>query len=165
MFVRTASERDVGAIRALLVETWHATYDGIYGAARVDEITREWHSPEAVRARLFQPDSEFLVADDGNSIGGTAFASYDAETRRVMLHQLYVRPADQGRGIGGLLLDEIESSFPGAEVVRLEVERANTKAIAFYVGQGFSKVGETSDCGAAGSGIPADLYERAIIWA
>jgi hypothetical protein len=82
MFVRTASERDVGAIRALLVETWHATYDGIYGAARVDEITREWHSPEAVRARLFQPDSEFLVADDGNSIGGTAFASYDAETRR-----------------------------------------------------------------------------------
>ncbi len=38
MFVRTASERDVPAIRALLVETWHDTYDPIYG---VDEGHRD----------------------------------------------------------------------------------------------------------------------------
>ena len=28
----------------LLVETWHATYDAIYGAERVTEITDDWHS-------------------------------------------------------------------------------------------------------------------------
>ena len=27
MFVRSASERDLAAVRELLVETWHATYD------------------------------------------------------------------------------------------------------------------------------------------
>ncbi|TIM59749.1 MAG: GNAT family N-acetyltransferase, partial [Mesorhizobium sp.] len=32
MFVRTASEHDLVAIRALLVETWYAIYDAIYGA-------------------------------------------------------------------------------------------------------------------------------------
>ena len=32
MFVRTAGERDLAEVRALLVETWHATYDAIYGA-------------------------------------------------------------------------------------------------------------------------------------
>lgn len=46
MFVRTASERDVPAIRALLVETWHDT-DAIYGAAKVTEITDDW--PRFVR--------------------------------------------------------------------------------------------------------------------
>lgn len=50
MFVRTASERDLVAIRALLVETWHATYDAIYGAAKETEITDEWHSIASLRA-------------------------------------------------------------------------------------------------------------------
>lgn len=164
MFVRTASERDLEAVRALLVATWHDTYDAIYGAAKVDEITGRWHSPEALRRRLEQPESEFLVADDGEAIGGMAFASAVDEGRTVMLHQLYVLPAVQGRGVGGLLLDEIESCFPGADKVRLEVEEANGRAVSFYVAQGFSKVGATADCG-GDSGIAAALYERPIVWA
>ena len=39
MFVRSAGERDLAAVRELLVETWHATYDPIYGAERVTAIT------------------------------------------------------------------------------------------------------------------------------
>jgi len=39
MFIRTAGERDLEAVRALLVETWHATYDGIYGAEGVAAIS------------------------------------------------------------------------------------------------------------------------------
>jgi hypothetical protein len=31
VFIRTAGERDLDEIRTLLVETWHDTYDGIYG--------------------------------------------------------------------------------------------------------------------------------------
>ncbi|TIV74013.1 MAG: GNAT family N-acetyltransferase, partial [Mesorhizobium sp.] len=51
MFVRTASERDLVAVRALLVETWHATYDAIYGAERVTAITDDWHSIASLKAR------------------------------------------------------------------------------------------------------------------
>ena len=54
-----------------------------------------------------------------------------------MLHQLYVRPAHQGHGVGGMLLDEILNCFPEAETVRLEVEEANVRAIAFYEAYGF----------------------------
>ncbi|MGO4832940.1 N-acetyltransferase family protein, partial [Rhizobiaceae sp. 2RAB30] len=107
MFIRTASERDLPSIRTLLVETWHATYDGIYGAERVTEITDRWHSIAALKARLVKPRSEFLVADDGKEIGGMAFASADADGRTVELRSLYVRPRHQGRGIGGLLLEEM----------------------------------------------------------
>ena len=165
MFVRTASARDLEAVRALLVETWHDTYDAIYGAERVTAITDDWHSLPALEARLAAPRSEFLVADDGDAIGGMAFASSVDGGATVLLHQLYVTPAMQGRGIGSLLLDELASCFPAATKVRLEVEEANAAGVAFYLGQGFSMVGRTANCGKDQSGIPAAIYERPIVWA
>ncbi|MER8381841.1 GNAT family N-acetyltransferase [Mesorhizobium sp. M1399] len=161
MFVRTAGERDLAAVRALLIETWHATYDAIYGAARVTEITDEWHSIAALKARLTRPNSEFLVADDGKSIGGMAFAAATTDARIVMLNQLYVHPAWQRQGIGQALLDEIEASFPEARTLRVEVEEANAPAIAFYRSRGFLPASDTADCGGA-TGLPALVLEKAI---
>lgn len=162
MFVRTASERDLGKIRELLVETWHATYDSIYGIARVTEITNDWHSLLSLKARLTLPNSEFLVADDGKEIGGMAFAAMAAGSKTVMLRQLYVHPARQRRGIGAMLLGEIETAFPDAALIRLEVEEANRPAVEFYRAHGFAKVGRTDHCGTAQSGIPALIYEKPL---
>ena len=78
-----------------------------------------------------------------------------ATARCLTLNQLYVRPQHQGKGIGGMLLDEILTSFPNAESVRLEVEEANMRAVAFYQAHGFSHAGRTANCGGGQSGIPA----------
>ncbi|RUX35610.1 GNAT family N-acetyltransferase [Mesorhizobium sp. M4A.F.Ca.ET.020.02.1.1] len=161
MFVRTASERDLVAIRALLVETWHATYDAIYGAEPVGALTDEWHSIASLKARLTRPDSEFLVADDGRRLGGMAFAAATTDPKIVLLNQLYVHPSCQRQGIGKALLDEVEASFPEANRLRLEVEEANAGAIAFYRSQGFVAAGETKDCG-GGSGLPALVFEKPL---
>lgn len=161
MFVRTASERDLAAIRALLVETWHATYDAVYGARRVTEITDDWHSIASLKARLTRPNSEFLVADDGQRLGGMAFASATKDPKIVLLNQLYVHPDCQRRGIGRSLLDEVEASFPEARSLRLEVEEANSPAIAFYEANGFQPAGRTADCG-GGSGMPALILEKPL---
>ena len=161
MFVRTASERDLAAIRALLVQTWHATYDAIYGARRVTEITDDWHSIASLRARLTRPNSEFLVADDGKRLGGTAFASATKDPKVVLLNQLHVHPDCQRRGIGRSLLDEVEASFPEARTLRLEVEEANSPAIAFCEANGFRPAGRTADCG-GGSGMPALMLEKRL---
>ncbi|MBZ9707975.1 GNAT family N-acetyltransferase [Mesorhizobium sp. ESP7-2] len=162
MFVRTAGDRDLAAVRALLVETWHATYDAIYGAERVTEITNERHSIASLKARLAKPNSEFLVADDGKRIGGMAFAEAVGDGGVVMLRQLYVLPLLQDRGIGGMLLDEIIESFPEAHRIRLEVEEKNGRAVAFYQANGFVQAGRTENCGSAGSAIPALIYERVL---
>jgi GNAT superfamily N-acetyltransferase len=162
MFVRTASERDLDVIKALLAETWHATYDAIYGVERVDAIAAEWHSLASLKERLNRPNSEFLVADDGKQIAGMAFAAATADSNVVMLHQLYVRPQMQGAGIGRLLLNEIEQCFPEARILRLEVEEANAPAVRFYLASGFVQVGATANCGAAQSGIPALVFEKKL---
>jgi ribosomal protein S18 acetylase RimI-like enzyme len=162
VFVRTASERDLPAIRALLVETWHATYDAIYGAERVTAITDDWHSIGSLKARLARPNSEYLVADDGKAIGGMAYAAAAGEGKTVMLFQLYVAPSRQGAGIGTMLLAEIEASFPDADSIRLEVEEANARAVGFYRAHGFAEAGRTANCGGGQSGIPALIYEKLL---
>lgn len=159
MFVRTASERDLVAVRALLVETWHATYDAIHGAERVTAITDDWHSIASLKARLTRPNSEFLVADDGKRLGGMAFAAATTDPKIVLLHQLYVHPACQRQGVGQSLLDEVEASFPEMRTLRLEVEEANAGAIAFYGANGFRHADKTADCGGS-SGWPALVLEK-----
>ena len=67
MWIRTASQRDLEAVHRLLVETWHDTYDQIYGIEKVKAITTDWHSIAALRKRLTLPQSEFVVADSGKS--------------------------------------------------------------------------------------------------
>ena len=97
MWVRTASERDLQAISALLAATWHDTYDSIYGVDKVNEITDAWHAVPVLKQRLGQPNSEFVVADTGERICAVAFASSPDGTV-VDLHQLYVLPDSQGAG-------------------------------------------------------------------
>ncbi len=161
-FVRTASERDLPAVRALLIETWHDTYDLLYGRERVVEITNSWHSPEALKARLKRPDSEFVLADSGQTIGGMAFAVAENEGRSIRLHQLYVHPSCQGNGIGLALFSEIAQCFPEAREITLEVEEANSRARAFYEHLGFEQVGRSGDCGGAGFELPALVYRREL---
>ncbi|OCW56701.1 GNAT family N-acetyltransferase [Hoeflea olei] len=159
-FVRSASARDLAAIRDVLAETWRATYAPFYGAAKVEDIIAEWHSEAQIRANLDRPGGEFLVADDGQMIGGVCFASYAPDTRTVMLHQLYVRPECQGLGIGRDLFAEIETCFPGARTLSLEVDPDNEPAMAFYKAHGMAETGRTDNCGRHESGIPAVIMSK-----
>ncbi len=162
MWIRTVDPDDISDIRELLTRTWHATYDGIYGEDRVAALTSGWHSEAALRKRLNKPYSEFVIADDGENILGVAFASMGdgGDERTAFLHQLYVNPDVQGRGAGTALLIEMESAFPAAARMRLEVEEANDKAISFYEKQGYERIGRTENCGVKDSGIPALIMEK-----
>ncbi|MBB5538278.1 GNAT family N-acetyltransferase [Rhizobium giardinii] len=162
-FVRTASERDLAKVSALLGETWHATYDALYGAEKVAELTAKWHSVPALKARLARKNAEFLVADNGKDIGGMAYAAMSETLKKgAVLHQLYVLPKFQRQGIGRDMFAELETCFPDAEFMQLEVEPENHAAVAFYEAHGFVKIGETANCGDGQSGIPAIIMEKPL---
>ncbi|MFN7101907.1 MAG: GNAT family N-acetyltransferase [Pseudorhizobium sp.] len=162
-FVRTAGERDLDKVRALLVETFHATYDVIYGEAKVRELVDAWHSPEALKARVEKTGGEFLVADDGKQLGGVAYAVMSKKmAKTAFLHHLYVKPSCQGQGIGRDIFAELETCFPDAEVMRLEVAVQNTRAISFYERLGFLEVDRTQECGGPASGLAAVVLEKPL---
>ena len=162
-FVRTAGERDLAAISALLVKTWHATYDSLYGAEKVAEITGSWHTVEALRPRVGRLNSEFVVADDGETIAGMAFAAAGLDDAKlVTLHQIYVLPTHQRSGVGSDLVNEIAQSFPDAVRMRVEVELANTPGVAFFQAHGFEATGESETKLAGSQALKSQVMEKAL---
>lgn len=163
-FVRTAGEQDLKKVRDLLVEAWHATYDELAGVARVNDRVATMLTPIALKTRLGKPGSEFLVADNGSEIGGVGYAIMsETMTKTVVLQLLYVRPDLQRQGIGRDLFAELETCFPEAEIMRLEVEIGNVSAIAFYEAHGFQEVGRNEHAGAGQSGLPAFILEKPLL--
>ncbi|AJY47206.1 GNAT family N-acetyltransferase [Martelella endophytica] len=162
-FVRTAMETDVAAVCELLDTTWHDTYDPILGREKVDALVAEWHSPAAVKVRLARPGGEFLVADDGRRIGGMAYAALsEKRPDMINLNQLYVHPDCQRQGVGRDLFAEIETCFPNARRLAVEVMNGNDAAVAFYRAHGLTEAGTTQNCGSCGSGIPAVIMEKEL---
>lgn len=162
-FVRTASAQDLAKVSALLAETWHATYDALYGAAKVSEITARWHSVPALKARLERKDSEFVVADNGKELAGMGYVAMSKERpKAAFLHQLYVLPRFQRQGIGRDMFAELESCFPDANAMVLEVDPRNEAAVGFYHAHGFIKVGEAQHTADNISGVPLDVYEKPL---
>jgi ribosomal protein S18 acetylase RimI-like enzyme len=158
--IRPCTEGDLSAVRDLLVLTWHHTYDAIYGAEKVTEITNRWHSVANLSAQLSLPLSFFLVAEQDGRLVGTSKATVD-KTGRVTLDRLYIDPAAQGSGIGSRLLAATLSAYPMASHIDLEVEPQNTRAVAFYRKHGFEHLGNGADCG-GDSGVPAKTMRRAL---
>lgn len=162
-FVRTASERDLDKVRTLLAEGFHTAYAGFYGEAKVNDLVAHLFSPAALQARLAKKNAEFLVADNGKHIGGIGYAAVSEEmVKTVVLHLLYVRPSLHRQGIGREIFAELETCFPDAEIMRLEVEPRNTTAIAFYHAHGFADAGRNENDGPGQSGIATLILEKPL---
>lgn len=162
-FVRTASERDLAKVRALLSEVFHATYDPLYGAAKTQELLDAWHSMAQLKARVDERGAEFLVADDGRRIGGMAYAHRMPDRpKTVRLRQLYVHPDLQRGGIGRDIFAELETCFPDANLLQLEVDPRNAPAIAFYRAHGLVDAGEFVEAAGVAAGLPALVMEKTL---
>lgn len=142
MWVRTANKNDLPAVRNLIITAIHASLDDVLGVEAVNELTDRYHSLAALTENLAKPYSEFVVVDDGEgNLTGMAYAS-QTKAGIAELHQLYVDPMHQTKGLGSMLLDEVASAFPDVGMMRLEVLDKNLKAVEFYKHKGFEKVGE-----------------------
>jgi ribosomal protein S18 acetylase RimI-like enzyme len=106
----------------------------------VTEVSGRWHAIENLSRQLDVPDTSFLVAvDQGKVIGHILTDARKAPL--LVVARLYVLPAHQRGGIGARLLAEATAAHPGCETLRLEVEAANAKGVAFYRRAGFEEVG------------------------
>src|SRR6478609_2133354 len=137
LLIRPAKADDLSAVRALLVRTWHDTYDSIYGVEQVTAFTADWHSLPNLAKNVDRAGHAFLVAELDGEVVGTASAT-DLGDRLLRLDRLYVRPDRQRAGIGSTLLAEIRRAFPETERWRLEVDGRNERGMSFYRRAGFS---------------------------
>jgi ribosomal protein S18 acetylase RimI-like enzyme len=120
----------VPAVRRLLVETWHATYDATLGAGRVTEITNTRHAIPVLHVQIEEPGCCFLIAEQAGAIVGHINTREQPE-HTLYLGRLYVHPTSQRQGIGRCLLRAALGRHPTATRVWLTVAADNAPAIAF----------------------------------
>nr|WP_210341807.1 GNAT family N-acetyltransferase [Rhizobium setariae] len=148
-FIRSAGEGDLAAV-SKIIEACEP---------------RAPRSVQNLKADLKRPDSEFVVADDGRQLGGMGYAAMaKEETGVVILHRLHVSGNLTGQGIGRDIFAELETCFPDAKRMRVEVEKADEASQGFFTSLGFAEIGWAKQ----GSDRPHDaevaILEKSLVF-
>jgi ribosomal protein S18 acetylase RimI-like enzyme len=94
-------------------------------------------SPGEIRKKLQRDPDLFLVAEEGGELIGAVLGGFDG--RRGIVYHLAVRDEDRRRGIGRVLMAELEERLraKGCLKVYLLVTHENADALRFYAGLGW----------------------------
>ncbi len=108
-----------------------------------EAFTTPW-SEETFRSLLDRPPWVLLVLEEeGGASGVAGYAVLGCIMEQGELANLAVRSRDRGKGLGGLLLDQVvqEAMVRGVRQLFLEVRVSNTAAAALYTARGFQEIG------------------------
>ncbi len=153
MALRKANNSDASSLAAISIEVWLGTYikQGV-NSFFADYVLQEFTS-EKLAQRIADPNQLFLVSQNDQGIDGfiqvsTGSASPVKGGSTFEISTFYVQPRHHGKGVGKRLLKGALQHCREqlAESVWLATNAENTPAIAFYLAQGFSHVGETYFC-------------------
>ena len=103
-------------------------------------LTRSWNDPHKDIARKLAVQPElFLVGVTDGAVMASVMAGY--EGHRGWMNYLAVAPRFRGRGLGRLLVVEIERLLleRGCPKVNLQVRATNLEAVAFYRRLGYAQ--------------------------
>ncbi|PZW29390.1 ribosomal protein S18 acetylase RimI-like enzyme [Thermosporothrix hazakensis] len=96
-------------------------------------------TPEGMARKLERDADLFLVVEEEHRLLGVIMGCYDG--RRGWINHLAVAPAAQGRGIGSILLQEVEQRLlaKGCDKVNLLIEPENADVQQFYLRAGYQR--------------------------
>ena len=115
---------------------------------RYEGITIDTELRDAALSVLLQADASagaiYLVKDTQNTVLGYVVLcfgfSIESGGKDAFIDELYLSPTARGRGVGKMVLDEIEDVARNAGVTKLhlEVSRDNLRAKHYYLKAGFA---------------------------
>ena len=104
-----------------------------------------WNEEEQrqLHQRRFDAHDFRIIEVAGKDVGIMAMSH---QSDCINLHQLFILPDCQGRGIGGACLKLIVKDADVLKLpIRLRVLKVNPRALAFYQRLGFKQTGESDD--------------------
>lgn len=141
VIIREATRDDILITHQLAHEIWPHAYGKIISPLQLKYMLELIYS-EASLQKQFDSAHHFLIAEENNK--PIAFADYNSlKDDTYKLQKIYVLPAQQGKGIGKLLINHVIKKVKerGAAVLLLNVNR-NNKAKQFYERLGFKVISE-----------------------
>jgi diamine N-acetyltransferase len=145
LHIRRWTKEDLAQVQQLLRETWLDAYSSFIPPADLTAYLLERYSQDKLDALLQDPEVTGLIAEADGAVAGYAKLYHDRAEQRFYLHQLYIRPASQGLGIGRRMMAcaEERARELGADCIWLGVMVQNASAVDWYKKLGYI-VTETS---------------------
>ena len=162
--IRKAEVRDASSLAAVGIEVWVNTYlrDGV-SQTFADYVLSEF-TAEKFRNWVGDPNLAIWVSENRTGLDGfvtvcSASTPPLANCSSLEITTLYVQPRHQSAGRGAALLQHAMDHCRaiGGESVWLTVNARNTRAIDFYLRNGFRKIGSTNFM------IADDAYENYVM--
>ncbi|MFN3716453.1 MAG: GNAT family N-acetyltransferase [Thiobacillus sp.] len=127
---RRLSPDEVGAVAALARTVWQATYPALISQAQIDAMLADRYAPARIHSQLDDPCHAWWVV----GLPPAGFAHVFTDSNAAKLDKLYVHPGRQRRGLGAALLRACAgwARAQNLPVLRLQVNRGNTRAIRAY---------------------------------
>ena len=137
--VAAVMEADVERVAQLAAEVWWHHYPALISTAQIEYMLEQRYEAALIRAELARADLWWDKLEVGNTM--VAFDScFLADAATVKLDKLYVHPAQQRKGYGGLLIGHVcdRARMQGCSRVVLAVNKGNRTAIGAYLKHGFT---------------------------
>lgn len=136
MRIRIAFVNDIPKIVEVAATTWKQTYAPIISQEQIDFMYERMYTPEAILQQMQEGHTFLICTDDEQTLGFVSY--YIREDNILPIPKLYVKPETHGKGIGRMLLEEVEKIAlkNNIDFLELNVNRKNT-AMYFYKKQGF----------------------------
>jgi len=149
--LRAAVEADAHCVATLGTQVFLDTYatDGIRPSL-VREVAAQF-TPDIISALIARPQVRLVLAERAGHLIG--FAQFDLDAPHALLpgmsaaqlNRLYVQERFTGRGVGRVLLAEVETraAAEGVQALWLSAWAGNARALAFYPRRGYRDIGAT----------------------
>jgi diamine N-acetyltransferase len=142
--IKTAGITDIKTIQDIAHATWPITYGEILSKEQLDYMMDLIYSDDSLMKQIQKQEQLFYMIFDASLIMAFIAIEHKYKNEAVTrIHKIYLLPETQGKGIGTLILAEIEKLAieNNSELLSLNVNRFN-KALSFYNKQGFEIVAE-----------------------
>lgn len=149
MSIRQATTEDVGKIKRVAEEAWHAAHDDIIGEPAVEEFLSTHYTDDDITAGITTQNTLYYVAEDDTDgvIGFVTGGPWRESDTTYVIGAIYVFSTYWGRGFGSRLFQRFETEVKtrGGERVRLVVMAENEVAINFYESIGYERTEDQYD--------------------
>ena len=126
--IRPYRPEDLDAVVDLWYDAWHATFPDLRHHESKHEWRRRFETEIAAEERIS------IAEVDGHLAGFLAVK--DQGGGQGYLHEIFIAPGFQRRGIGSVLMAVAKEQAPSG--LRLHTLQRNTRAAAFYERHGFT---------------------------
>ena len=142
MKISVATKSQLEIIEDLAYKIWPSTYGEILSKVQLDFMLDKFYNLDYLENQLVNENQVFLLIEENNKyLGFCAYELNCESSNKTKLHKIYVLPETQGKGIGKILLNEVEkiASVNNNSALFLNVNRYNN-AQEFYKKQGYSVI-------------------------